>query len=402
MCIGGISGNPSYVNNKVKWLQSKGWKTNVFDTFLYGNVPICYPELSIFAHNRVKELGYHLSWFSEKQRECVYKRISRIVDSDIFDEIVVESNSIILAEWGELLAKLMHAKHLSYIIGENVVIKDKETFDLLYFKYRRNELFSITEKSFENLFRNYLKIEDANNHFWSARSTCNAENVKTSVFKDLPERDWTITHFGRRKQYFPDVIHDIITFANKYSNKHILFLIVGNNYNKNLVLKSFISTKNVVVRFIDPVVPIPQLLFDLSDVVIATAGCARISFHAGAKTISMDVENNRPLGVLGYTTIDTAFGSQSNETRIGLFEHLSDVLIKKKYNGKPCMDIENEVEQHGYDYHISFAFKSDGIYFDGVMPYRAYGKKERLDEILVKKMRLIKLSIFLHSIKSIK
>jgi len=394
----GISGGPSYINNKSQWLESNGWNTFGFCGYLYGTDEVVYQGLRELNKSLIEEFTFYPSWFSAKQREKVMDVVKNKIEYEEDDEIVIESNSILLAEWGEILGSFLKAKHIVYLIAENLKICDVETFDFLSFKYKRNELFTISEKASKKLFANFVDLEDAGSHFWDAMSSTNAVPIKTKVFDDLPEHDWLITHFGRYKNYFNNLIPEIVSFVKKNQSKKIVFCIVGDHYNRKAVISCFENLVNLVVVFFDPMVPIPQKLFDISDVVISTAGCACISFRAGAKTISMDVDNNIPLGVLGYTTREHTFKNSEESNTESLEELLTQVLSENRFQSKPTMELNIDSRKFGYEYHISFVHNNDYTYYQGQLPSKAVGKQQQLDHFLVKKLGLVKIAVLIHII----
>lgn len=394
----GISGGPSYINNKTQWLESNGWKTYGFCGYLYGTGEVVYEGLRNLKKTLIEELTFCPNWFRTKRINNVIEGIKNKIEFNSDDEIVIESNSIVLAEWGEILGSSLKAKHIVYLIAENLKINDVDTFDFLSFKYKRNELFTISEKAAKNLFANFVDLEDAGSHFWDAMSSTNAVPIKTKVFDDLPEHDWLITHFGRYKNYFNNLIPEIVSFVKKNQSKKIVFCIVGDHYNRKAVVSCFENLVNLVVVFFDPMVPIPQKLFDISDVVISTAGCACISFRAGAKTISMDVDNNIPLGVLGYTTREHTFKNSEESNTESLEELLTQVLSENRFQSKPTMELNIDSRKFGYEYHISFAENNDHEYYNRKLPSNAAGKQQRLDQLLVKKLKFVKIAILIHII----
>ena len=108
--------------------------------------------------------------------------------------------------------------------------------------------------------------------------------------------------------------------------------------------------------------PLPKMFFDKTDVVIAVAGCARIAVMNGAKVISMDVYNNRPLVVMGYNTIDSNIRSKDNKYGKSLSETLDDVLVNRLYDTAPQMEIKRGSK--GYDYQVEFATPPDKHYYN--------------------------------------
>ncbi len=350
--LGGYSGGPSYVRNKKKWLENQGWIVVAFDSTGQTNASIDYSELKDYENNRIEELFYHPSWFCEKSRERVINSItSRVSIKSV--EIVLESNTPIQAEWGEIISKRINAKHLIYLIGENIKISDANEFRFFYHKYIYNELFSISSRAFQSLWGNWLKVEDADKHYWNAMSMTMPQDVESSDLDSLNDSDITITHFGRLKDYMPDVINEVCVFAKNNSEKKINLICYGINKLPSIFKEQLLAIRNIHYYLFDSTFPIPNKLFKISDVVVATAGCAAISFFTGTKTISYNVETNFPLGLIGYTTDQISFCEQNiHENKQTLHEILYDLLIKKTYDYPAPLKFHDF--DKGYEYHISF------------------------------------------------
>ena len=358
--LGGYTGGPSYVRNKKIWLEHNGWNVVAFDSTGGTNKSIDYVELLPYEKNRIKELYFHPSFFCTRIRKKVLHRVISELPQKR-EMVVIESNTMILAEWGELLSKALNAKHLIYLIGENEVINDDDTYEFLFYKYKHDELFSISPKAAQILFSKYFKLPDADKRYWNAMSYIAPMETPFKGLEEIPPADLTICHFGRLKNYVPYVIQELNIFAQKYKDKNINIVFFG-TASVGTTLSSVLSANdNLHVYYFDSTFPIPKMLFRKVDVVIATAGCARISYLEGTKTISMNVVTNRPLGVLGYTTSQISFSkniSTRGEKRLCVI--LEDVLISNKYAGTPIMEIEKQ--DRGYDYQMSFVKDSYSFY----------------------------------------
>ena len=125
--IGGISGGPIYVCNKLVYLIEQGWNVVVFDSTGLTNAKVVVRELRRFEKNRLPELFYYPSWFNKWQRDKVIKYICDKIPNS--EECIIESNSFILGAWGEILAKKLSAKHLLFSIGEHNIAKTVDEYD---------------------------------------------------------------------------------------------------------------------------------------------------------------------------------------------------------------------------------------------------------------------------------
>lgn len=337
--MAGFTGAPSYINNKVRWLKERGVDTVVFDNYggLFINKEIVLEYLLPYKNNRMLELFFPPSYFTRRQRTRIIERL--LMAAGDAEDFVVESNSPRLALWGELLAERLGAKHLILNVGEQLSIHNNEEFGFLDFKLNRYELFTIKPQTIINMFKGYRTISDdeAQNAFFAASMGVKAEEVPMPELDDLTEAKYKILSFGRYKPYFDNMVKGVVEFSEKHSEDSVNFLIMGDVALPPQTEKLLESARNLYVKFIPSKRPVPKAVFDYSDVVIATAGCANFSYKTGAKTISMDVNTCLPLGVMGYTTIDSVYSSNKEQLHYDVCNLLEDVLVHRLFDGEQRM-----------------------------------------------------------------
>lgn len=376
--ISGITGNQRYVNNKCKLLRENGWEVIVL--WDYNISPVQLEHVKCFDSEKYihHELKFYPIWFSERGRNKVLDRLVTIVGDA--DQIVIESNKLELGAWGELLAKKLHCKHINFVTTEKKRIRNKETFDYCYAKLMKNEFFTINEAAVKYLFSNYIEIDNPDNYYWSAMPGVEVEKYAFPVFDNLPKADFTITSFGRRKGYFPYMLEELKLFITHHSDKSFNLFFLG-GINDEAEIKAVSSLKNAhVVIYPKEVKVVPQQLFIESDVVVASAGCAWLSAMNGGKTISMDVNRNKPLGLLLYTTLDTNTYSGAYENKKSLSEWLQTILIDK-VDIKP---IEDKIVLHDYKYQMQFVDNCDYNYIDTTHVKERMTKNDGLYGLLIK------------------
>lgn len=358
--MGGYGGSQSYVQTKFNYLREKGWDVQVFDSTGFANVSIVMPELKVFEGNRIQELFFNPFWLRKKKREKVIAAILDKIGAD--DRIVIESNTVSMSIWGELLASRIGAKHIVFLLSERLSITDISLYRYYKFKSLRGELFSISANAFKNLMHRFEIFEDdeAEKYHWAAKMSVPIEDIECKELALVEKKDYNIGHFGRRKGYFDYMLDQVSQFAIRHHDNSINFILLGdNNIPQNLVKN---LPANVKLTLISGRQPIPKMFFDKSDVVVATAGCAYMSFLFGAKVISMDVYNSIPLGILGYTTRDGNLRSVDNHNKLSLSDTLENVLVKKMYKGRPSLTITPSCK--GLDYHMTYVIPPDGKYYD--------------------------------------
>lgn len=389
--IGGYSGGAAYIRNKVCWLKDNGWEVNVFDATGQLYEKIRFDVLKPFKNNRIPELYYNPNDLSSQRRERVINRICGCVKAS--EKIVVESNLFNLSIWGELIAEKLKAKHIIYLIAENLVVLNESLYSFLKYKSNNSELFSINAKAYRLLFSSFENVEDEDDHWWTACNASPIVDIKNKKIDTIPPANITISHFGRYKDYFPYMLREINDFARTHQDKKINFLLLGLH---NVKINQFIKcNKNLNIVQLGSMNTIPKSFYEKSDVVIAAAGCASMSFRYGAVVISMDVANDTPLGVLGYTTLDRTYRSSDNKNNDSLSSILEEILIKQTY--KEIIREQLKTSNKGYEYQLTFASYPPSPYYyakDVQTEWDKYGVKGIIMKTLLK-MGFVSLKTFI-------
>lgn len=359
--IEGLSGGPRYVNNKCRYLKEHGWDVQVIWTYDVERAQLEHVRPFDNPKHIFHELQFYPNWFAKRQRNKIIDRIIAVVGKG--NQIVVESNKLQLGAWGELLAERLRAKHICFVTTERVKIKNKPTFDFYYSKLKRNEFFTIHEAAVNYLFSDFAEIKHPESYFWSAMQEVDVKEMSFPAFDNMPKADYVITHFGRTKGYFKYMLDEIKQFVVQNKNKTINLFFLGEVSEQSNIEKAINQFRNRIMVFFHPAVRvIPLQVFRKSDVIIATAGCAWCATNGGGKVISMDVNRNVPLGLMGYTTFDcnTWSGTYVDENNRSLYDWLHTLLIEKKSFQK----LNTPDYIHDFDYQMRYVTKPDGKYLD--------------------------------------
>lgn len=375
--ISGITGNQRYVNNKCRWLCQNGWDVIVFWNYNVSPVELehvkCFDKKEYIYH----ELKFYPSWFNNVGRKKVLCRLASIIGQA--DQIVIESNKLELAAWGELLAHKLHCKHVAFVTTEGISICNKDTFDYCYAKLLRHEFFNINSAVVSNFFSNFINIDNPEEYYWSATQGVEVDEYSFPVFDQLPHADYTITHFGRNKEYIPYLLSEFSSFFASHPEKTFNCFFLGDSIQQNVV-KDLLSLSNVKVAFHPNVTVIPKQVFNNSDIVFATAGCVTLASDYNPFVISMDVNTNEPLGLYKHTTLDTNTFSGKYKNDRSIFQWLESILIKRdKY---PLLEDQRVV--HSFDYQIKAVDQCDYQYIDSTKVEEPMTRHDRLYAFLVK------------------
>lgn len=294
-----------------------------------------------------------------------------------YSEIIIESHTDYFAEWGELLAEKLNAKNICYLLDEQLELYGAKEF--LYFKYRRNEVAGITDSSVERLFAGYAPLIKENNHKLSASHSSQAEEYYWDAIEKIQRCDWNIGYVGRSKQYVDNITKNIAIFADRYPDKTINVIILG----EILDLRILEDKKNVICTKLGFKFPIPKSFFRKLDVAIAGAGSATLCCREHVPTIVADAGTTNAAGILGYTVSSSIFNPESDRTYC---EWLEDILVDKKLEKMkqiyemPKIDV-NKV----YQEHMEFIYKSEQSheYFDFIAhPQKNYTFEDKIKYFL--------------------
>lgn len=323
-----MGGAEMYTENKVKYLLNNQWEVFVFYRRAGNNYML--PYLSKYRENYVRELEFPYYYVPAKYRERVEERIKTIVGNA--DEIVVESHLIILALWGESIAKSLSAKHIVNFLEErtpNLNVKENAFFE---YKLLRHEILNASEMSLRRLFKDRYR-EEYNRYSNDQKYMCANVVDDNRVFSHVFDKcDYTILSVGRlNKPYMHNMVREIIKFATKYSNLKLNMIFIGGGSDKaeKEIKCAFASQKNIKLYMLGYMYPICKNLILTADVGIASSNSVLVIAQTQVPTISIDINDGLAIGVYGYTT--TNFLVRGKEPCLEISELLEDVLFSKHY-----------------------------------------------------------------------
>lgn len=322
-----MGGAQMYVRNKILFLRSQGWDT---DVLFYNEGEICIPELREYKQSRVPDLIKDIKVLSKRKVRNIVDSISEKYSN--YDEIVIESNTYHLSFWGELLAEKTNGKHVIFIIEENfprISLKEAEFFK---FKLQRGELV-MTSARVQQLLGSYyddsLCIGKEAFELPSYTNVTSDDDIDVRYDANFP----VILSIGRLdKPYIVPMIKSISEFA---KNVEVNFFLVGDAAEKKYLdeVKSTLAlAPKIHPYYFGYMYPIPTKLLKLADVVVASSGSVLVGYENGIPTIAIDGNDSDAIGVYGETTSNTLF--RENESKITISSLLEDILVKHKYPKK--------------------------------------------------------------------
>ena len=320
-----VAGGPIYNSNKIRFLEDNNWKVIVFPT---DSGKIYIKPLEKYNGNAYSFLHFPPYIFGKKKIDKFLNQMIRFIPKS--KKIIIETGTDYTALWGELLAKKVGARHIVMFLEETNENVNKNSFSFYKFKYKRNELYSITQEALLHIFSPYFAINSPEKNVWNAWCTNSVEDIDSDIIKLLPTADYMIGSIGRLdKTIVPNIINGVCAFADKYKKNSIgLCLFGGADYKICLQIKEKIKAHQNIILYISGYIwPIPKAIFEKVDVFVSGAGAANISANMGVPTINMDVITNEPVGFVDNPSEFHSIPLEGENNN--LEDYLSAILIKK-------------------------------------------------------------------------
>ncbi len=389
-----LGGGQIYCSNKFNYLKNQGYETYIFSTY-DGRVAV--KNLERFLPLVIEKLEFYPMTFNKRIVEKVIDSIIKTIDYSKKDEIIIESHTPQLAVWGEMIAKKIGAKHIVYLLGETFYGLSTSTFEFLDFKYNRKELANINKVAMKKMFAPYKKIAEEECFFLYARLGVPVEDIEISneYIKECKDKK-VIGVIGRGdKNYVFESVKIACEFALKHREDDFVLLVVGSIVpGISEEIKNYVeSYQNVNLIFTGDQFPIPKKLLHLMYVAFASAGCVAPPYYEDIPTITMDVYDNKPIGVMGYDTFATLTREkESNKPNDYYLEEIiyGNFIKENEYTAPEPIDFNAAYEKH-FDFINNSCDKKEYYDFSNMCAT----KKDKIFSILykiggVKLIRLLK------------
>lgn len=347
-----MGGGQMYVNNKQRYVRDNGYEAHIFVNRGKNLVITGFIKEQIYKYEFLSILPFI---FTRKKRDRLIEKMLKDIRYLPDDEIIIESNTPIMALWAELFAEKCQGKHLAFMIDEQYSIASNY-IDYFDFKLKRGELAGNNESTVARIFNGYKEITESNKCKLSP--TCNnvVQNVNNPIIDSIEDGIITIGSIGRLdKPYVMDMVREFCVFAEKYTHKQLQYVFIGGatkKIEKNIRAK-FKKYNNVTCIITGYIYPIPENLFPKVDVFVGAAGSSRVSWRYGIPTVTLDTNDHMPIGVLGYTAEKALYREKDAEFSISqllekiLFEQYLEQFEYKALNTAA-------VEKSVFDTHMEY------------------------------------------------
>ncbi len=328
--IAEIGGAERYLNAKVSWLVENGWDVYILSQYS-GKLPfeyegaelVCFPELAAKPY-------------------CVKKaRIDRLLETmqrnlQKYELIYIESSTIQISFWGEMLASKVGGRHLLFHLGEKAPNLSRREIEYLSFKASRNEFACITEDVFTRAFSG-INIPRENMSESRVLTAWMGDPVQDVSFDDsvIPPSDFRIGCLSRLdKPYLEQALKSVRAFCAHHKSKKIACVLIGDSAlcgSRERLEDICRDVSNCSLTFLGAMSPIPKNLLQSFDVVMAKAGSAIVAAREGVPTIVYGIEDDACRGVVGLECADKEISAEFL---------LKEILIDDKYKG---VDLKSKV-----------------------------------------------------------
>jgi len=384
-----MGGGQQYCTNKANWMRAFGYDVFVFSADR-GNVIIesLKPFYRILQPITRFKPGLYCSSLIEK----VLSRMAKIVGNND-DSVLIESNGVVQAQWGELLANKLGGKHICIDLQEQHTYSNSEVA-FLYHKYKRKEYFGINRKTVKQVFGQLYTIGENEEACVDPICTNVVQNVDCDMINEMPSSDYIVCSIGRLdKPFVKDSMKEFAVFAKKKSDKSFILILLGGGSNSIIseIRNIFSSVYNVKLVVTGYLFPIPLRLIMGVDCFFSSAGSANVSMIFGRPTISISADTGRPLGILNYTTKSVLYKdievdkiSENKICNLTLSDYLDMILFQDFCKKNPSLGLENEQPNMEQEFkrqlNLFFRENNELVYYD-VKTIKPGSKKEKIYKI---------------------
>lgn len=358
-CVFGIGGGQQYVSNKAEYLIQKEYKVYSISSSIpcYRN-RIEYSGLTRVENSVLDEMSHYPEAYPYIKREKIIKKAIRTFSFEENDEVIIESNSLLCATWGEKIAERIKCKHIIFSISENNPTNEYLQ-GFLEFKFKRGELATIGVRTFQELTSKSTVVTDQNLPVLRAYLGDNISDEGDDRLENIERSDCNICIMGRGgKRYVEYSCLALAEFCYKHSDVSFTVGLVSEFDDKDkeqIIREQFEKADNVKVYYLGYFSPIPKKIFEMFDLYIGGAGCAALPYRQNVLTLAMDLHNDRPLGFMGYDVYKTIGVSREDAD---IEAYLKDAFFEKEYLKKEYKPCEVVSAADAFSYHDQFVENS--------------------------------------------
>ena len=296
------------------------------------------------------------------------------------NDTIIETDCLHSSVWGELVAKELGYKHITYLLNEseakNYILYPG--IDYFLFKYERGELFGCSKKSLEIILNKHYK-QKQNNYFNVAFDSNEIKELTFPSIKNLVllKNSKTILTISRlEKGYVRHLIETTIDIAKDLPHININLIVAGGTIFKRVedefekkYLPPETDLTNLNIKFTGYIEVMGKDLFNLSDLFVGMGTAAINAISQKCATVLVDPRTNKTPGVLGLHTTtfaysDTGIDYDLKEMITRLLKN-EELIKEAKNKGFQLYNSDFKIESSHAQY-VELFSKSNNVlkYFD--------------------------------------
>lgn len=322
-----IGGAQKYVYSKTCFLKKQGF--SVFIITSYKGERILNFTSPNFYYG---ELYFSPCVFGKKKITDIVMSI--IESAHIDSNTIIESSTITMSQWAEIIAERTRAKHLCYSLEEDFSAKKRSLYDFIKFKSERGELAGINGCSVGLMLKHFECTTGNSQQYLLAMSDDPIKDISCDeALITLCNRvDYVIGAIGRTdKILFRSLLERIPRYSRMHPDKQFLLIFIGGPAVDIKLLEKH-NSDNLTIVNTGYIYPIPEKLVRKLSVNIATAGSVRITAMYDIPSISTSAINAEVIGIFNYTTTKILYTEDGNKAseKVNLY-HLLDSILFENY-----------------------------------------------------------------------
>ena len=325
--ISQLGGAERYMEGKTRWLIKNGWKVAIVGP--YTDAPACdYGEARIF------DFRYYGCKPEVLLRGIRYRCVSELLSySSSFNEVHIESASFQMAYWGDFIASRLKCFHHVFYLHEQVPELNCSELKLFQSKLTDGELFFIS-KGFCNLL--HLDSGDWNPVLRAGAPKAIQDIPYAGDSTHLVPAHYRIGCISRLdKTFLKNVTSALSEIVTRRPGFKVELVLVGNAEDPNSKQElEALAVDGVELIFTGGLSPIPLCLVRTFDAAVGKSGGASCVAAEGIVTISVALDTDRCMGVLGFDIDKNVCEADGNVK--DMTETFEEVIFGSRYATKPC------------------------------------------------------------------
>lgn len=321
--ISELGGAQLYTLRRARYLIDKGYKV-VIVVHKHTSKFILKDKFQDIAVKVNKPLAKPLYCYNEAKVGNIVNSLS-LEKGDFNDTI--ESHSIDLAPWAEVIAKRLGFKHVIYFLNENRLKSNKFNpyRDFYDSKLARGEVIGITPLSIAMIYDDEIAPGMVKKH--SSVPFDEGELVELSSPRlgliNSDRYDVIIGTVSRlSKSYVEVLLKGVLDYANKNKQTKILLIIGGDDPDMSIIRRykrSYTETENLKIYYTGYINNLGRDFFQMIDVFVGMGTAVINSISQKCATVVINPETNMAAGILGYNVENFAYPEGDSEKPLMIY-----------------------------------------------------------------------------------